>query len=125
MMPIIVCLTLFSFLLLLFFSVLFLIDNDPRNAKKSFFISLGFLLLVPIELQIDTKYFQPKRIQEEKQKLYNKYKNGPIKITTNSIGCIKYNYYDDNFWTCPDKNIIQIEERVGKYIVETPVVNTN
>lgn len=124
-MAIIVCLTLFSFLLLLFFSILLIVDNDLKNSKRVFIISLVFLLMVPIELKIDTKYFQPKRIQEQKQRLYNKYKNGPIKITTNSIGCIKYNYYDDNFWTCPNKNIIQIEERSGKDIIETPVIHTN
>lgn len=124
-MILIICLTLFTFLLLLFFSLLFLIDNDSKNAKKTFIVSLSFLILVPIEIKIDKKYYEPKRIQEEKQKLYNKYKNGPIKITTNSIGCVKYNYYNDNFWTCPNKSITQIEERVGRYIVETPVVNTN
>lgn len=123
-MILIICLTLFTFLLLLFFSLLFLIDNDSKNAKKTFIVSLSFLILVLIEIKIDKKYYEPKRIQEEKQKLYNKYKNGPIKITTNSIGCIKYNYYNDDFWTCPNKEITHIEEKIGKHIVQTPVIQT-
>lgn len=117
--------TLFVALLSIFLSGICIIDNNSKDAKICFIVGLICLLLVPVEFYIDNKYYRPKRIQEEKQKFYNKYKNGPIKITTNSIGCVKYNYYNDLFWICPNKNINQIEEQIGKQIVQTPVINSN
>lgn len=43
----------------------------------------------------------------------NRYKDGnAVLITTNSIGCAKYRYKNDEFWKCPKTlNIQQIEER--------------
>lgn len=56
-----------------------------------------------------------------------KYENGAVVESVNSVGCIKYRYYDDVYYKCKDKNInsVEVEERIGKSVViqNYPVVD--
>lgn len=119
-MPLLIFLTAVAALII---ACMGLLSTTERQGTVCLIIAILLIIAVPVEFLVDSKYYRPERIKEEKQKIYNRYKNGPVEIKRNGIGCIKYEYYNDNFWTCPDKSITQIEERVGKHTVETPVVH--
>lgn len=107
----------------LFIALLCYIDNDSYGGNGCALIGCVLLITIFIQIHIDNKYYKPKRLEEKQIKLHNKYKNGPVEIKKNTIGCTKYKYYQDYFWTCPNKNISYIEEQEGKMIAITPVVN--
>lgn len=50
--------------------------------------------------------------EEKAEKDRLKYKDGPVALQTNDVGCTKYEYFDTKYWSCTDKNIKQVEEEV-------------
>lgn len=65
------------------------------------------LLCVSVVLHLFTPSSEERQIEKD-----NKYKNGPVVIGTNNIGCTKYDYYDSIYWKCKDPNINYVEEQV-------------
>lgn len=94
-----------------------------EESKVKFYICI-LTYFITLLLSVALLIFGHNQRKTEEQKTYSK---GPVAVSTNSIGCIKYQYYKDVFYKCPDKaiNMIEVEERQGKSIIKKvyPVVN--
>lgn len=98
---------------------LFLYEKNKKMFYISFFMIFVFLALF-IKVVVDD-------LHDSQIERHKKYANGPAAISANSIGCIKYQYYDDVFYKCSDKaiNMIEVQERQGKAVIKKvyPVVD--